>query len=628
MTMLASPPQQMRPQVPQYADPQAPFGEQEEPPEPGFHWPDNFDAEDFQKLKTQVSSSFKQLEHHREARLATIRQYAGSIYANADTSAQSTPRSATIVNSLAQMVRVYLQQLVSGNPQTLIVTQKLALRLAARYFEMALNHVMTQIDCQSSLEWCVHEAMFSMGVMKVGVELPKYAQRAYPFDASAIPFAEPVFFDNFVFDTAVPQWDLITFCGDRYRELKEIVEDDERNNPRAIKNLDAGQGAFVQGNTASAEHLSGTNSVYEQEHKDYVSIWDAWVPKKRLVVTYTDNDPEEPLRVTPWTGPPEGMYYPIWFEGVLDNAMPKAPVNDMAPLATVNNAIVEKLAEQASRQKTILCASVQGTKDANSIIKTRDGDVIKVTNPESCKEFRFGGIDQGSLTAMQVFDNVFSEQAGNLKSMGGLSTGADTLGQEELLKQSSSGRIQWYQSKVVKWTTKIVSALGWYLWNDPLVRVSVTDKIPGTDIDVEMKWPMQQDEFQNEYDLRQGELNDFNFSVQPYSLAPQSPQAKLAGIRGVLAEFMPMMPLLQQQGISLDLQETVRVYARLGNMPELEELFRFETPPDDPDQSPVNTGAPKPAQTTRTYDNRSTKSSDPNESMSKLIGGMSKDSAA
>lgn len=569
---------------------------------PAFLWPSNFTEDDFTKLKASVKNAYKHLETHRQARYAWIQQWVGSSYSGGSDLPITT--SDTVVNMLATMVRTYCQQLVSGNPQTLIITQKSALKTAARYFEIALNHVIHNIDLQASGEYGVIESMFSMGVMKVGVDLPEHSDRAYPFDASAIPFAQAVFFDDFVFDTTVNRWELIGFCGDRYKELKDVVKSDERNNPEVIAELDSAgtTSAFDSQGPHNAENLSGQQTVYEMDAKEYVRLWDVWLPKKRLVVTYCEEGPDKPLRISKWTGPPRGPYYPLAYEAVLNNIFPRPPIGDIAPMSELENELVNKMGEQASRQKTITFATMSGDRDAKTIINASDGETVHVQNPEAVREAKFGGIAQESMVFAQWLNGRASEEAGNLKSMSGSAPGADTLGQEELMKASSSARIQWYQQKVVKWMTDIVTAIGWYIWNDPLVRVSVLDKIPGTDVELEVQWPIQRDEYGNEVDMRQGELNDFNFTICPFSLAPQSPQQRLAKINAFVQQIMPLMPMAQQQGVSIDLQELVRINARYMDTPELLEILTCSAPVPDPEEQPVNTSAPKPAVTTRQYD--------------------------
>lgn len=65
---------------------------------------------------------------------------------------------------------------------------------------------------------------------------------------------------------------------------------------------------------------------------------------------------------------------------------------------------------------------------------------------------------------------MMSYIAGNLDVLGGLSAQSDTLGQDRILNQSANQRINDMQSRVYSFTTKVIEALGWYVWNDPTLE--------------------------------------------------------------------------------------------------------------------------------------------------------------
>jgi hypothetical protein len=142
--------------------------------------------EEFKKLKERVSKSYAALEPQRRSRLKTIKQYVGN---SLGTAGDGPGLYSCVVNMLDEMVEVYMQKLVSGNPQCLILTNKLDLKVGCRYFQLSLNHILRQINLRDSLKTAVLESLFSVMLMKVGVENPEYTDRNYPFDVSAVPFA-------------------------------------------------------------------------------------------------------------------------------------------------------------------------------------------------------------------------------------------------------------------------------------------------------------------------------------------------------------------------------------------------------------------------------------------------------
>ncbi|MHB1950127.1 MAG: hypothetical protein ACYCQK_01480 [Acidiferrobacteraceae bacterium] len=558
--------------------------------------------EEFSKLKERVSKSYANLQPQRRKRLQTLKQYVGN---SLGTNVTGSSIHSCVVNLLDQMVEVYMQKLISGNPQCLVLTDKIGLRAGTYAFQMALNHVLTKINLRDSIKMGVLESLFSMLILKVGVENPEFSDRNYPFDVSAIPFVDAIWFEDWVHDTTVTRLQECRFMGDKYRESRDNILRDPRNDPEVAKScMNGPMTAFDQGgDIESASQLGGNDqSAFEAENEqEEVWLWDIYIPRKKIIVTFPVNAIDKPLRVVKWTGHPEGPYRIGRYKLVLNQIMPKPPAVDIAPLADLDNRLMEKLGEQASRQKVIGLATMAAGKDAEAVIRASDGQVINVTHPEAVRQMSFGGVDQGNMAFEQVVKARASFEAGNLETMGGLSPGADTLGQEQMLQQSSSGRLQMMQQVIVEVTKSCIIAVGWYLWNDPLVRISVTDKIPNTDIELEIQWPKQPDLFGKEQDLRQGEFNDLNFDIVPYSLTDKPPGQRLQIMNGVVQQLLPILPMLQQQGIQFDAQAWIERIEQYTGLEELSEILKTSGPLPQ-EQQGVNLGVPKPAATTRQYD--------------------------
>jgi hypothetical protein len=232
----------------------------------------------------------------------------------------------------------------------------------------------------------------------------------------------------------------------------------------------------------------------------------------------------------------------------------------------------------------------------------------------------FGGVDQGNLAFDQVVNGRASEEWGNLKTLGGISTGAETLGQEQLLQQAASGRIQMMQQVVMDVTKECIEAIAWYLWNDPLVKIDTVDKIPGTSVEMEVSWPHEQDQYGQQQDLRQGEFNDMNFDIVPYSLTDKPPAQRLQNINGVVNMLIPLLPLLQQQGVIFDAQAWLDIVKRYSGEEELGDILKTGDVPD-PEQQMTNVAPIKPAGNPRQPDTRVRGGGKP-DSMAALIAGM------
>lgn len=560
-----------------------------------------FDRAEFRSLKDRVEKSYDSLDAHRSNRLEALKSYCGTGYGDS----LRVGRPETVVDLLELLVDVYLQQLVSGDPQVLVTTQRYQYRTTARYFEMALNHCLRRIDLRTSLQSFILESLFSIGVMKVGVTTLEEAAQYGDSEDGFLPFADPVFFDDFVYDTTVPRWSHIAFCGNRYEMLLEDLKNDPRNDKAALRGVGDGHSSKFRPGTMRAEELGVWESAMGDEDDDRpkVALWDIWLPREQVVVTYVEEGSEQrPLRIHEWDGPPKGPYHCLSYRTVLNNIQPVAPVNNMVVLADMMNRLWNKMGEQASRQKTLTLYSPSAQQDALRAKHASDGEMIQSLNPAGISQVRYGGVEQTTLAFSAQVREMFSYIAGNLDTMGGLAVGAPTATQEKLLAGASSNRMRSMQQRVIAATKAIITDIGWYLWNDPMVRMRLTSRVSGTDHEFETSWPEQTDELGITHDMRSGSFNDLNFSIEPYSMQDQSPQERAMLLRQIMQQdILPAIQLLMQQGTTIDFEAYFDKLAQYTNLPELKEFIRMGSI-EATDPGIADMGPSKPPVTTRQYD--------------------------
>ena len=185
--------------------------------------------------------------------------------------------------------------------------------------------------------------------------------------------------------------------------------------------------------------------------------------------------------------------------------------------------------------------------------------------------------------------------AGNLDVLGGLGPQSETLGQDQLLSASASMRIQKMQMATIIFARDIIADIFMYMWEDPLYNPTVTKKVKGFD-DISVQVPFGPEE-------RQGEFLRLNIDIEPYSMQHTTPEAKLQGLRTIFTEFVaPLMPMMEAQGVSIDVEMLFRKIGKLGNIPELNDIIVYSNPIHEPQpQQPAG----KPATTTRNYNRRS-----------------------
>ena len=519
------------------------------------------DSKRFKALRDAIEPDMKLLDPFREELDAALRSYVGPHY-----NGKGDDRP---INMLAMAVENTLQQLSSRAPQVLCVTHKAKLKSAAVQEELAINETLKRIKFETEHRLWTLSAIFSVGIMKVALEVtdaPEIDEEPLPMTSI---FCEAIMLDDFVFDMSASKWNnrQVTYCGNRYRmPLAEAKanprfdkESREKLSPMERKGSDKERTASV----------SKPDGYHTESFTDFVELYDIWVPDENEVVTFCVDGGDVPLQTIKWHGPKHGPYHLLGFNPVLNNILPLAPVANWRALDDLENLLYTKLGEQASRQKTIGITDLQAVTDGQNIIKTSDGDVVAVGSPNSFKEAHFGGVDQQTLGFALNVKAMCDFAMGNLTQQAGLGASAGTLGQEQLIKQASSVRIGAMQGALLTATTEVVKDIGFYLHYHPTVEYDLTLPIDGTDIELPITWPRQQDEWGNETDARKGDHDEYGISIQPYSMQDVSPGQRATMLRTIWRE--DIMPLTQM-GLQPDIYAYLQKLSAYYDLPELGDI--------------------------------------------------------
>ena len=118
---------------------------------------------DFAQLMKAVDWSISQLGSPRKNRVDAIRQFVGAHYSDNGTD------KVVPTNFLELAVTIYTQQLAANAPKAMITTKSMALRPFAKSLEIAVNQVPDEIGLGDTIRKAVVEALFSYGVVKVGI---------------------------------------------------------------------------------------------------------------------------------------------------------------------------------------------------------------------------------------------------------------------------------------------------------------------------------------------------------------------------------------------------------------------------------------------------------------------------
>lgn len=537
----------------------------------------------FQKLRTAVDWSVKQLATPRAKRVEAVRQYVGSHYSDGGAD-RRVP-----TNFLELAVTIYSRQLAARAPKALISTGVSSLRPFARNMEIAVNQIPDEIGLGETLRRAVMEAMFSWAVVKVGISPSGKSISGVEYGE---PFVDLVSIDDYFLDMSAKSRRAVQFEGNDYWIPLTAA--------RSMYNGKDGQiepdAHTVVGDQGETRAQSVTVAEGAELLDDMVWVRDVWIPRTSKLVTYGVKSGRI-LGIVDWDGPDHGPYHTLGFSDVPGNVLPLPPVALWRDLHELGNALFRKLARQAESKKTVAAFAGGDDNAVETLKKAGDGEGIAYngTKPE---QIVVGGIDAPTLAFYLQCRDLFSYFAGNLDSLGGLAPMTETVGQDKLLSEAASSRLKSMGEATVDFAKGIFRSLAWYMWTDPVRQRTIRKPVRGTDITVELTWTPE---------TRDGDFLDYNFDIDVYSMQDDSPALKLQKIGIVLEQYVfPVLPQIEAQGGRIDFQRLLELVSRLSNVPELSDLVQFGSEP--PAQQPAAGGssqpalAGKPAHTTRTYE--------------------------
>lgn len=539
---------------------------------------------DIADLSQAVGYSRKTLGTFRNKRLTLMREAVGHNYSD------NGAKDKVPINLMELSLNIYLQRLVAQNPQVAITTDYPQLKEIVTRYELAGNHVVNEIELGDTLATVVSAAMFSKGIIKIALNASTVEYGGITHDTGQV-FADAISLDDWVEDMGVSDNENGQFEGNYwYPTLDEAMaifpgtdKDDfkltREQNQKDQKDHNISEGSNRLGST-------------KEEFRPTVKMLDLFLKKQNLILRCVASDDEnDPIAKVlshfDWKGPENGPYRKLGFGSLQGNTMPVAPAMHWFDMHDLANRLFRKLGRQADRQKTVTLVKPGAEKDGNALRDASDGEMLTSNEPRNTAEVTTGGVNPQSLAFTMLIKDLFSYFAGNLDMLGGLGAQSETLGQDQLLSASASMRIQKMQKEVTTFTTNVLRDIMWYLWYDPNPKQRpVIKTAPGFE-SIAISVPFNPED-------REGDYLDYNVKMEPYSMQHQTPESKMQGIRTILLEIVqPLLPMMQQQGVTLNVEKLFRSIAKLSNISELNDIIEYAQPLLD--NQPVGT-SPEAAQ--------------------------------
>ena len=538
------------------------IGESVEQPDEG-----RFSREFLARLHEQIQMAEKELEPFRKQNKDRQALYAGHGYG------ENEQEVDTPINVYNLALRVYQRRLIGGEPRANVRAKTPEAAPTAYEITLACEQLFREINLQDTMKDFVHQAMESVGIVKVGV-VTKYSHemRGFLHDKEQA-FCDLILTEDFVYDTNAKKWEQVDWCGNKYRVALEDVVGNPDWDQEVVAGLDTQESRQDEdlrqkGDEESVKRMGVQDSVFRDDLRKYVTVWDIWLPRENVVITIPDGKGEA-LRIVEWEGPENGPYYLLSFDPIPGNILPVAPGSHLESMAKLINRAIRKLGNQLDRQKTMqaITPAAQNAGDDRTIQDSVDGDVIAMQDPKNTQEIRVGGVDQQSYAFTQGLMSWYNWLGGNFESVGGLASRAETATQQEMELSGANGMLDELSDKFNQTLGRIMEGLAFYEYTNQSKTRTLIKRVRGTDLEFESQWGPEK---------RQKDFFLFEFDVDPFSLHSKTPEQRLKQVLDLIpraTQLAQAKMLFAQVGDDLNTEEMWSLIVRYTGLEELTALI-------------------------------------------------------
>lgn len=578
---------------------------------------------DIERLCEAIRRDRKELEPFRRNRREAVVQLGGKHYGE-NASDKEVP-----VNLLGLYVQIMSRSLVANNPRVMYSTFEPSQEAAVAAMQAWANDEIVDLYLVETYKRAITDALFSVGIVKIAIATPADAANDNWENEAGQPGMWCIDLDDFFCDMGARRFDQCTFLGHKYRVPVSVANELYAKGRKADKFTESDREDINDGGDERIGTI-GRGTGAREEFEPHCDLWEVYLPRHKLVVTLRDaggipDSTREPVRVQRWIGPPCGPYHFLPLGLMPGNLMPNSPIMNLIDLHRHYNVAYRKLLRQTRDKKKVLPYRGGNKEDAENIKNSPDGGMFLCDNPEQLQEIETGGPTNDVLVMSDHIKQNFDFIGGNLALLGGRSPQSRTASQDKMLNENASAGVADMQDAAQTFVQQTMEAMNWYWWHHPTKVMKSQYSPPGVS---EIKLTRQVRPAD-----RRGPMPKIKVDV--FSLSRQTPQSRLAFINQVVQTMAPMLALLQQQGVMLDANELIEVFAKYGDEPDLKKIFKIAAPPTPDAQSSNGSGdySGKPAVTTRNYNRQSTggegpqqKAADLNTDISQMKGAVNPNS--
>ena len=522
------------------------------------------------RLLKAIRSSRDAMEPFRRVRKELIKDYVGSWYA------ESGAENKTLVNLMNQTARIYTIALAANNPQVLVSTSRMETLPFAARFEVNLNKLISDMTLDKTIRAIVMDAFFCLGcgvVMMRDTDTRFHGMLESEEDVwldPGQPWFNRVSIDDLILDMPAKELTKMRYCGHRYRADYEKVMDEPGYDKKVKDKLKPTNRQHHDSVGAARDIASDWGSAEDDDLRDMIWMMDVWIAENNSIATFAcDQADLPPLIEREWIGSQAGPYKFLSLGDTPDNVIPTSPAINLKGMHDLQNRLHRRMEDDSDAHRVVNVYPPGMEDDAERLRTSERNGWYRGRSPEQIKQFQVGGIDQRDMALATFLQTEYDRFAGNLQAMGGLGQQASTLGQEELIHGNVSKNVADMRMAVVSFASDVVLDLGRLMWEDSTLELKTSMPVENSGISVNSDWTP---------DYREGEFEDYDFRVEPYSMVFKTPEQKLQELFQVLQQIAPLWPMFQASGASIDAEAIVDEIARLKNRPEFKRFITFAAP--------------------------------------------------
>jgi len=520
------------------------------------------------RLFKAIKTSREALEPFRRVRKELVRDYVGSWYS------EGGARNKTLVNLMNQTARIYTVVLAANNPQVLVSTPREENLPFAYRFEVNLNKLISDMELDVTFRAIVLDAFFCIGcgvVMMRDTDTRFHGLLESEEDVwldPGEPWLNRVSMDDLILDMTAKELTKMRYCGHMYRADYEKVMD-EPGYDKSVKSKLKPTSKSSTDNPDFARDIAAGVAVDDDELKPMIWMQDVWVAENKTIATFPAHQDLPPLLERKWKGSQAGPYKFLSLGTVPDNIIPASPAVNLKGMHDLQNRLHRRMEQDSDAHRTVNVYSPQGADDAEKLRTAKRNSWVRMNDPKSVTQVEMGGVDQRDQALALFIQEEYDRFAGNLGLMGGLGAQSATLGQDEMLMGQVSRMEADMRIAVVGFASECILDLGRLMWEDNTLEIKSTVQLGNTGMQMPLDWTPED---------RNGEFEDYDFRVEPYSMVFKTPEQKLQELFQVLRELAPMWPMFQASGATMDAEAIVEEIARLKNRPEFKKFITFADP--------------------------------------------------